>query len=211
MDHNSIEYHWIFSKAHSKATGTRPPFCFFFLYMFILVCMQLCVNVCECREGSVCGISKYCGIPNYATSIYLASQGCNKRIEWDDGKEGWLGVGTRWVGGARCRVEGGGYRGTDGSSGSGLFWANSWKQTHITNMLLCSRICFALITIFSFWLKCTGSEDSVSQPGLSKQVRDHQHSSEVFSFLFTEEIYIGHVKNKSTEARAGVTIQKNTK
>lgn len=65
--------------------------------------------------------------------------------------------------------------------------------------------------IFSFWLKCTGSEDSVSQLGLSKQVRDHQHSSEVFSFLFKEEIYIGHVKNKSTEARVGVTIQKKRK
>lgn len=36
----------------------------------------------------------------------------------------------------------------------------------------------------------------MSQPGLSKQVKDHQHSSEVFSFLFTEEIYIGHIKKK---------------
>lgn len=66
--------------------------------------------MCECKEGSVCGTSKYCGIPNYATSIYLASQGCNKR-KWDDGKEGkegWLGVGHKV--GWRGWVQGGGYR-----------------------------------------------------------------------------------------------------
>lgn len=93
----------------------------FLFFVYVYTCVY--ATVCECREGSVCGISKYCGIPNYATSIYLASQGCNKRIEWDDGKEGWLGVGHKV--GWRGQVQGGGYRGTDGSSGSGLFWANS--------------------------------------------------------------------------------------
>lgn len=50
----------------------------------------------------------------------------------------------------------------------------------------------------------------MSQPGLSKQVRDHQHSSEVFSFLFTEEIYIGHIDLKKRKASARVTKNKQT-
>lgn len=49
----------------------------------------------------------------------------------------------------------------------------------------------------------------MSQPGLSKQVRDHQHNSEVFSFRFTQVIYTEHVK-KMTQARARVTVQKKT-
>lgn len=48
--------------------------------------------------------------------------------------------------------------------------------------------------IISRWFKRTGREDSVSQPGLSKQARDHQHSSEVFPFLFTEVIYNTHTQ-----------------
>lgn len=50
----------------------------------------------------------------------------------------------------------------------------------------------------------------MSQPCLSKQVRDHQNNSEVFSSLFTEVIYIKHVK-KRTQARARVTVQKKNR
>lgn len=73
-------------------------------------------------------------------------------------------------GGSRARLEGlgAGWRvsGTDGSSGSGLFWAKLLKaDTHNTYALvfsdsLCSDCDFRI------WLKCAGSEDSVSQPGL---------------------------------------------
>lgn len=77
------------------------------------------------------------------------------------------------------------------------------KGRHITQKiaLVFSDLLVFFAQIITLWLKRTGREDSVSQPGLSKQVRDHQHSSEVFSFLFTEEIYIGHVDLKK-EKRA---------
>lgn len=75
-----------------------------------------------------------------------------------------LGVGHKL--GWRGWVQGGGYRGTDGSSGSGLFWAKLLKaDTHNTYALVFSdSLCSDCD--FKFWLKCAGSEDSVSQPGL---------------------------------------------
>lgn len=124
----------------------------------------------------------------------LASQGCNKTVKWEEGKEG--------------RVRGGSQGGLEGLGAGWRVSGHRWLQwfgsllgnflkadTHnkyalVFSHLLCSDY------YLSLWLKRTGSEDSVSQPGLGKQVRDHQHSSEVFSFLFTEEIYIGHKKKK---------------
>ena len=51
----------------------------------------------------------------------------------------------------------------------------------------------------------------MSQPGRSKQVRDHQHSSEVFAFLFTEEIYIGHIKKHTSKSKSDSTENNNKK
>lgn len=194
MDHKGAEYHWIFSKKKKENLKKSSQqshwhtaslfFSFFFLcvYMLMFVCMHLYV----CEEGSVSlGINYYCSIPNYGGG------GCRR------GSQGRLEVG--W--------QGRGSRGTDGSSGSGLFWADSWKQTHIT---LKSALVFSDFLCsdyyFSFWLKHTGREDSVSQPGLSKQVRDHQHSSEVFSFYRRDLRRTRNLKKKHTRAR--VTIQK---
>lgn len=155
-DHNSVEYHLILLKAHSKANATRPPFCFFTsppLSLFVATRLHWCwsvfaiyVTVRVTRTGSVCGISNDCGIPNYATFTYLASRCGNERVKQNnrlkkqqEQQQG--GVFKGWGHKVGWRGLGAGWRGTDGSRGSGLFWANSWKQTHITHMLLCSRVC----------------------------------------------------------------------
>ena len=117
-------------KSHSKATGQQPPFCF-------CVCVCVCVCVCLCVWGRVCVTwhwqllwhPQLCSLHLHN----LASQGCNKRKKWDDGKEGWMGG---WgFGGWGMGVPGGYWGGHWGwrlQWPRGLLWADSWKQTHVT-------------------------------------------------------------------------------
>lgn len=119
-----------------------------------------------------------------------------------------------WGGGSW--VEAIGTLGADGSSGAGLFWGRFLKaDTHNTGKCSCvlgfAILSFSLVIVFSFWLKCTRREEPVSQRGLSKQVRDRQHSSEVFSFPFYRgDLHRTHKKKKHTSERKSDNTKKTT-
>lgn len=146
MDHNSVEYYWIFSKAHSKAPGTWPSFWFILVYMFMPVCMQLCVNVCV--QGRV--------------ATREQSGMMEKRDGWEvgGGSQGGLeGLGVGW------RVSGHWWFQWFGSLLGKFLKADTHNKYALVFWdFLCSNY------YCSFWLKCTGSEDAVSQSGLSKIV-----------------------------------------
>lgn len=152
--------------------------CYTSTLMLKCVC-SLCYCACD-KDGSVCGISNDCGIPRLTC---LASQCGNERAEQkhfskqQQQEQGW---GLRG-GFSQGRLEGlgAGWRGTDGSIGSGLFWANSWKQTHITHMLLCSRLLFCSDCDFLTVAQMHGGARN-----LCRRLKVTEHSFEVFPFLF---------------------------
>lgn len=134
------------------------------LYVFMFACMSEWMHA---RKGLYEASAITVASPILQHPFNLASQGCNKRVKWEEGKRGGSGVGHKvdW----RGWVQGGGYRGTDGSSGSGLFWATSWKQTHITNMLLCSGICFPLIITLVCGSNVQGARTLCHSPALASR------------------------------------------
>lgn len=134
----------------------------------------------------------------------IASQGCNKRKKvgwWKRGVVLWEVFGG--AGGSQGRWGGMGGTGALMVPVARFSFGQIPESRHTSHgkvLSVFSQIFLCSDCYFSFWLKHTGREDSVSQPGLSKQVRGHQHSSEVFSFLFYRgDLHRTHKKRTQAE------------